>query len=225
MWARHIASVTARPVHCYALALPRREAASAAGVCPHPSHPRTSPRAPSNRYADAVEMLLRAGAKPSLMDMEGKNALDYAESAEFDDVVQVGGRPQRALARGFAHAFGASSECSGRCHLPPSLPPSSPTHPPPALLRRPLQMLAACDDGPSICSTFRDGTEPSLSQRAGTGTSTEPHNSSSDAIDILAALSVAAVSRLLSCCQHQWELRAPRRSHRPPGRVAPQRSE
>lgn len=62
-------------------------------------------------------MLLRAGAKPSLMDMEGKNALDYAESAEFDDVVA---------------------------------------------------MLAACDDGPSICSTFRDGTEPSLSQRAGT---------------------------------------------------------
>ena len=61
-------------------------------------------------------MLLRAGAKPSLMDMEGKNALDYAESAEFDDVVA---------------------------------------------------MLAACDDGPSICSTFRDGTEPSLTLRAG----------------------------------------------------------
>ena len=31
-------------------------------------------------------------------------------------------------------------------------------------------MLAACDDGPSICSTFRDGTEPSLSQRAGQST-------------------------------------------------------
>ena len=27
-------------------------------------------------------MLLKAGAKPGLMDMEGKNALDYAESAE-----------------------------------------------------------------------------------------------------------------------------------------------
>ena len=56
-------------------------------------------------YADAVEMLLRAGAKPGLMDMEGKNALDYAESAEFEEVVQ---------------------------------------------------MLSACDDGPS---TFRGGAE------------------------------------------------------------------
>ena len=66
-------------------------------------------------YADAVEMLLKAGAKPGLMDMEGKNALDYAESAEFDDVVA---------------------------------------------------MLAACDEGPSVCSTSRDGatTEP-MSQR------------------------------------------------------------
>ena len=66
-------------------------------------------------------MLLRAGAKPGLMDMEGKNALDYAESAEFDEVVQ---------------------------------------------------MLSACDDGPSICSTFRDGgsTEAGLlSQRGITG--------------------------------------------------------
>ena len=69
-------------------------------------------------YADAVEMLLRAGAKPGLMDMEGKNALDYAESAEFDDVVT---------------------------------------------------MLSACDDGPSICSTSRDGaTEAGLLSQRGT---------------------------------------------------------
>ena len=66
-------------------------------------------------------MLLKAGAKPGLMDMEGKNALDYAESAEFDDVVA---------------------------------------------------MLSACDDGPSICSTFRGtgesssaSAEPMVSQR------------------------------------------------------------
>ena len=71
------------------------------------------------RYADAVELLLKAGAKPNLMDMEGKNALDYAESAEFEDVVA---------------------------------------------------MLAACDNGPSMCSTFRDGTEPSLTARAGLST-------------------------------------------------------
>ena len=34
-------------------------------------------------------MLLRFGAVPGTMDQEGKNALDYAQSAEFEEVVKM----------------------------------------------------------------------------------------------------------------------------------------
>ena len=36
---------------------------------------------------DTVRMLLQAGARPLLVDSEGKTALDYAESAQFPDIV------------------------------------------------------------------------------------------------------------------------------------------
>ena len=36
---------------------------------------------------DTVQMLLQAGARPLVADSEGKTAIDYAESAQFPDVV------------------------------------------------------------------------------------------------------------------------------------------
>jgi ankyrin repeat protein len=42
-----------------------------------------------SRVRQAVEMLLDAGAKPEMMDQEGKNAFDYAESSEYDDIVRL----------------------------------------------------------------------------------------------------------------------------------------
>ena len=38
------------------------------------------------RY-NAVEMLLQAGARPLMVDSEGKTAIDYAESAQFPEIV------------------------------------------------------------------------------------------------------------------------------------------
>ncbi len=56
-----------------------RRARPAALRPPHPPPPTAAHRDPPPR----------AGAKPELCDQEGKTALDYAESAEFDDIVEV----------------------------------------------------------------------------------------------------------------------------------------
>ena len=40
-------------------------------------------------HARAVELLLEAGATATKEDVEGKSAIDYADSAGFDDVVAV----------------------------------------------------------------------------------------------------------------------------------------